>query len=108
MSCKNCNCEECKKKKAKALKNSINCCKDCGSIDIKIQDCGYTTFNCGQVECRKCKNDIQIQLGPDENHKTLIKAWNKKNPTKEQEVKLLEKSISEITEKIKKVKARKW
>ena len=90
MSCKNCNCEECRKKEAKALKKIINCCKECGSTDIEIGDCGYTTFNCGWAKCKKCKNDIHMQLGPFASHKILVNAWNRENPTKEQEIELLE------------------
>jgi len=40
-------------------------------------------------------------------HRILVDAWNKKNPIKEQEIELLEKSILDIKEKIKKAKARK-
>ena len=36
------------------MNTAILPCKKCGSTDIKLYDCGYSSFNCGGGKCQRC------------------------------------------------------
>ena len=55
----------------------IKACKKCGSVDIKIYDCGYSTFNNGGGECRSCGHKSSLSsLGCCPSMDSLIGIWN--------------------------------
>ena len=84
------------------MAQKINNCLSCGGDDIEISDCGYSSFNCGSVKCRGCGKKFKTGLGcnDDDNRKSLIKLWNSNNPTKKQQLKLLEKEIPELQKQL--------
>jgi hypothetical protein len=56
----------------------IRPCKLCESKDIKLYDCGYSSFNCYGGKCRECGYHSGTSTGgcfPTENDK--IKEWNR-------------------------------
>jgi len=70
----------------------INNCIKCGSDDIKVHDCGYSSFNCGGAVCKNCgnKKNVTHNDGLDD----VIKAWNFHSPTVEDHIKQLHKQIA--------------
>jgi uncharacterized protein (UPF0212 family) len=85
----------------------INACIKCEGKDIKIRDCGYSSFNCGSAKCKKCGNEIKSQnlsCLSEEAKEELIKIWNKNNPTKAQQIVLLEKEIPKLEALVKEKK----
>ena len=66
----------------KTIKRDIHVapCIKCGSSDIRIYDCGYSSFNCGGGECRNCGNDVTVShLGCDPTIDELASIWNSEN-----------------------------
>ncbi len=58
-------------------KNKIMPCKKCGSTNIHLYDCGYSSFNCGGGECLGCGRKSGSQtLNWNPSNKTLIRVWN--------------------------------
>lgn len=57
-------------------KKRIKPCKKCGSNDIKLWECGYSSFSPGGGECRKCgfKVSGEASLEPVS---FLINIWNR-------------------------------
>lgn len=59
-------------------------CRKCGSTDIKLWECGYTTFNPGGAECRGCGHEVKLKdcgVGPGQHCiDTVARAWNKDKP----------------------------
>ena len=102
MSCKNCRCDDCKEK------IPINRCIKCGSEDIEISNCGYSSFNCGTGKCNSCGNKVPSTNGSWSNNDWIIREWNDRNPLKDEELRRLEEKLKKTKEKIKEVKARKW
>lgn len=86
----------------------INVCVKCGSDDILITNCGYSSFNAGSGKCNKCGNKVLPRNGPWDNDDWIVSEWNYRNPTKEVEILRLEKQIEELRDKIEETKQREW
>ena len=102
MSCKNCNCDDCR------VDKPVNRCIKCGSTSIKISNCGYSSFNCGSGKCNDCGREVASKNGSWSDNNWIIDEWNYLNPLKDEELRRLEEKIKKTKEKIKAVKARKW
>lgn len=90
------------------MNKNIRPCLKCGSKNIKVWDCGYSSFNCGGVKCEDCGNEIKSQYLSCYPEDDLISIWNRNNPTPKKrikelkkEIELLEKSIEELEKNIK-------
>ena len=73
------------------MTKKINNCIKCGSDDIKVYDCGYSSFNCGGAKCKNCGNEHKVNYNDDIND--VIRSWNKHSPIVEDYIKILEKRI---------------
>lgn len=100
MKCEDEGCKGCPRRKKKA----INACYKCGEKDVKIRNCGYSSFNVGSGECPSCGFKVNASNGDWDNDDWIINEWNFRNPTKEQEIERLEKQVNTLQEKIKKLK----
>lgn len=83
----------------------VNPCIKCGSEDIRLYDCGYSSFNYGGGECQSCKNKHSTSVDWNVSKKDLAAIWNAGNPTKEQQIKSAEEHIAKWTEKLEQLKA---
>lgn len=54
-------------------------CLMCGSDDISLDDCGYSSFNVGGGKCNKCKHSATDACHFDVTKDQLASIWNKKN-----------------------------
>ncbi len=58
-------------------------CVKCGSDDIDLHDCGYSTFNVAYGRCRNCKNEVKLSPAPcNLDMELLAKSWNEANDPK--------------------------
>ncbi len=57
----------------------IEPCFDCGSPDINIWDCGYSSFNIGGGTCKKCGRKISGSVGWNDFKKDSLELWNNAN-----------------------------
>jgi hypothetical protein len=73
------------------MTQKVNNCIKCGSDDIKVWDCGYSSFNCGGAECRNCGNKKTVSY--NDGVEDVIRSWNKHSPIVEDYIKRLEKRI---------------
>lgn len=55
---------------------AIKACKKCGSKDIKLWDCGYSSFNPGGGECNKCGFKVEGEAGCLPPKGLLERIWN--------------------------------
>ncbi len=44
------------------MSKKVNNCKKCGNKDVKINNCGYSTFNDGSAKCEKCKKGDSMNV----------------------------------------------
>lgn len=51
-------------------------CKKCGSTEIEIGDCNYSSFNVGGGTCRGCKNASNGTVGTFPTQEEMIRIWN--------------------------------
>ena len=62
-------------------------CRKCGGTDIKIWECGYTTFNPGGIKCQnpKCGHAIEVKDcgigGMPSVDERLARIWNADKPS---------------------------
>ena len=63
----------------------IKPCRKCGGTDLKIWDCGYSSFNVGGVKCNGCKHEVNVSPCGCDPKKELIRAWNKDKPSVEEQ-----------------------
>jgi len=90
-------------KEIKERKIEVLPCVKCGSEDIDLHDCGYSTFNVAYGRCRGCKNEIKLSPAPwNLDIELLAKSWNEANNPKILRTKY-EQQISELQEKINKL-----
>jgi hypothetical protein len=64
-------------------KISFNPCAKCGSEDLEILNCGYSSFNVGHVKCKACKHEVKLNLCHWDDsgaYVELAKAWNAWKP----------------------------
>jgi len=83
-------------------KKKVNNCIKCGSDDIKVHDCGYSSFNCGSAKCRNCGNEKKVTYNEDING--VIDSWNKHSPIVKDYIEILHKKIEKYKENIEKTK----
>lgn len=76
-------------------------CIKCGSKDIQIWDCGYSSFNVGGAKCKNCENEVKLDPCDCYPKNDIIRAWNKSNPTLAKKVKEYETEIEENNRQIK-------
>lgn len=70
-------------KELKERRVEILPCVKCGSENIELKDCGYTTFNVAWGKCLDCKHEITLNPAPwDLNIELLAETWNKANNPK--------------------------
>lgn len=62
-----------KPKKTKSIK--IKPCKKCGGTNIKLWDCGYSSFNPGGGKC-ECGHEVQGEAGCNPTQTDLASIWN--------------------------------
>lgn len=80
-------------------------CIKCGSENIDIGDSGYSSFNIGGGECKKCKHTATSGCGCNVTIRECAAIWNRKNDidmlVKEQEnvVITAQKTIAELLAK---------
>jgi len=55
----------------------IKPCKKCGSTDIQIWDCGYSSFNPGGGTCNKCGFKVEQMVGCMPSREELVDMWNR-------------------------------
>lgn len=53
---------------------SILPCPLCDSMDVKLSDCGYTTYNPGKAICEDCGHKVMVMHV--ETEKDMIPIWN--------------------------------
>lgn len=54
-------------------------CIKCGSENIEIYNCGYSSFNCAGGKCKRCGHTVETHDSWDVKKSSLIEAWNKEN-----------------------------
>lgn len=81
-------------------------CIECGSEDLEIHNCGYSSFNKGHVKCKKCDNTVSINLSWNDPDEFLIQAWNNRNDPrilireKESQLRVITAEIEELRKKL--------
>jgi hypothetical protein len=70
----------------------LNPCIKCGSTDILLWDCGYSSFNPGGGKCLGCGRKVKAILGCMVTDEDLSRVWNRDND--------IDKSIRKIEEKL--------
>lgn len=73
------------------MKKKIKPCRKCGSSDIEIYNCGYSSFNAGHAKCRKCGHTLKLHNFEGEDY--IINAWNSDKPKGDEAIKLLRKQL---------------
>ena len=79
-------------------KIKINPCNKCGSTDIEIYDCGYSSFNCGHSKCRNC--GVQYNINNNDGWNDVAKSWNSNNPTLHKAMKNYDKEVERLRKRI--------
>lgn len=54
-------------------------CIQCGSDEIELWECGYSSFNPGGGRCRKCGREVQEMCSCNPTSYDLAAIWNKQN-----------------------------
>lgn len=81
----------------------ISPCIKCGNDDIRIYNCGYSSFNCAGGECKKCGHKVETHADWTATDEKLIKAWNREND-RGVVIGRLEKQRDEINKQIENLK----
>ena len=42
-----------------AVPLAVEPCVNCGGTDVKVSDCGYSSFNVGSVTCKTCGYEVK-------------------------------------------------
>lgn len=78
-------------------------CIKCGSENIEIYNCGYSSFNCAGGKCKRCGYTVETHASWDVKKSSLIKAWNKENDPSVL-IERLDKERLKIIDEIKRLK----
>lgn len=54
-----------------------NKCRKCGCKDIKIDDCGYSSFNVGWAQCTECGHKLKWNNMGCFPYDDIVRLWNK-------------------------------
>lgn len=73
----------------------VSPCVRCGGTDIKIHDCGYSSFNAGNIKCNSCGYEVVVPGGAD-SEKEYIRYWNETRHRLRTKREELQKEISEL------------
>lgn len=69
-------------------------CKKCGSANIELSDCGYSSFNPGGGKCLNCGSKVYGEAGCMPDKETLAAIWNAgQTLTAEEELALIDKAL---------------
>lgn len=80
-------------------------CKICGSKNIRLHDCGYSSFNCGGGTCENGHYSGISTLGCFPTQDELAKVWNDgQKPTAEEKLKAENKKLRKQIHELKKGK----
>lgn len=60
-------------------KTKINLCRECGSDNISVGDCGYSSFNVGWAVCKNCGYEVRVSPCGCFPREDIIRIWNRKN-----------------------------
>ena len=52
----------------------IQACPSCSSYDVRVSDCGYTTYNPGKATCNNCGHAVKAQHVDSE--RDMVPVWN--------------------------------
>jgi hypothetical protein len=75
-------------------------CVKCGSENINLGDCGYSSFNVAWGKCLDCKHEVKINpCDWNINKAAIAKVWNKANNPKILKAEY-QRQISELQKKI--------
>jgi hypothetical protein len=55
----------------------MHSCPKCGSDDLEVGDCGYSSFNAGWVKCRGCKFELKVYPCGCFPEKEIRAAWKR-------------------------------
>lgn len=75
-------------------------CRKCGSSDLKIGDCGYSSFNVGWVTCQKCGHEVKVSPCGCFPEGELIAAWNADKPSVEEQLAAAKKQIRQLKKEL--------
>lgn len=100
---KNVYIKECKFYDHQIKKFILNPCPKCGSINLEMKDCGYSTFNCGHVKCLDCEYFIELNnldWNKEIAYERLRNIWNtivsySKIKSKDEIIKILRKQLED-------------
>ena len=80
----------------------IRPCLECGSTDIKIWDCGYSSFNVGGATCNSCGNKTKLSVCGCFPEGDIITQWNSHNPNLEEAIEKIHLSTKNLKKQIQK------
>lgn len=91
----------------KTVKREIHVapCLECGSADILLSDCGYSSFNVGGGKCKSCGHEVTKTVGTFPTMEGLASIWNTANDITTL-IRLEEDKIAKATESITALKAK--
>lgn len=81
------------------MSTDIKPCSKCGSTDITVWDCGYSSFNVGGAKC-KCGNESRLVNCGCYPQEEIISHWNLCNPSAQEAVEIKKKEISNLKKQI--------
>lgn len=77
-------------------------CVKCGSNDVELDNCGYSSFDVAWGKCLKCGNEVKISPCSFPTKRMIAEKWNKANDPVilkseyEKQIAELQKKISEL------------
>lgn len=83
----------------KVVRIYVSPCLKCGSEEVILFDCGYSSFNVGGGKCNSCGNKTSVSVGASVDKQTLANIWNNKNDINTL-IKANEKEIFRLHEEI--------
>ena len=72
-------------------------CVRCGSTNVEISDCGYSSFNVGEAVCQACDYEVKVSpCGCCSPKEEIARAWNRERKRLITRVKKLRQEAAEI------------
>lgn len=72
-------------------------CYYCGSKDIKLEDCGYSSFNIGTATCMGCGFQIKAGVNCITPESELAMKWNGEAQRVDDKINKLTEELNELT-----------
>lgn len=66
-------------------------CRECGSLDLKYWNCGYSSFNVCGMDCKGC--GYRLKENGDATEAEIIELWNNQKRDPDKEIKGLRKAV---------------